>query len=102
VASLVTDETGEIRERSGVSALSNRLGLREEQREKLRDISQRYRRQRRELNRSMFERCGGPLREHKQKMNSEIRSVLDEQQRLRFDEVERKARDRFPFGRRKD
>jgi Spy/CpxP family protein refolding chaperone len=102
VEALVSDQTGEVRERSGISALARKLDLNDEQREKIRDIMRRYRFERRELSRTMHESCGAPLREQKQRMDSEIRSVLDQRQQRAYDEVERKTRDRMPFGRRRD
>ena len=65
--------------------LSRRLHLDEEQERRVREIFTRYRDEKRRLDRDMIERCGGPLREHRTKMDAEIRAVLRPEQQARFD-----------------
>lgn len=81
-------------------ALGRQLDLSQEQRARIREISERHRSERRELMRSVMERCGNPLAEHRQKLEGEIRAVLSPEQQRRYDSILERQRERFmPGGR---
>jgi Spy/CpxP family protein refolding chaperone len=79
-------------------ALARELDLSDEQRDKVRQIMRKYRPERAKLMEQLAEDCGEPLQEHKAKMDSEIRNVLDPEQQKRFDALLDKQEKRFSFG----
>ena len=66
-------------------ALSHRLALDDAQEEQVRGILAKYGPARRELSRTMLERCGEPLRTQKAQMDAEIRALLRPDQQRRYD-----------------
>jgi Spy/CpxP family protein refolding chaperone len=74
-------------ERRRLHALSSELGLSADQEQRIRVIFRKHRAERLRLVRDMHERCGEPLRQHKVKLDSEIRSVLTPEQRPHFQEL---------------
>jgi Spy/CpxP family protein refolding chaperone len=97
-AELLSDERREQREVRRLRALSRELDLSAAQEDKVRSIMQAHRAEHRRLTREMFERCGEPVRKHKETIDAEIRAVLDPQQQQRFDELAALHRERFLFG----
>jgi Spy/CpxP family protein refolding chaperone len=91
-------DPGEALERRRLGALVRRLDLDEDQAARVRQILEAHRGQMRALGRDMFERCGAPLRAHRESMDAEIREVLRPEQRSRFDAMVTRHRDRVWFG----
>jgi Spy/CpxP family protein refolding chaperone len=79
-------------------ALGRRLDLTSAQRDRIRDIMVRHRAEREKLLTEVDERCGAVIREHKAKVDAEIRAVLSPGQQAEFDRLQAKQRERFPFG----
>lgn len=78
-----------------LAALSRELGLSDSQRERIDAIFRKHHDERRELTRDVFERCGEPLRAHRSKLHAEIREVLTQEQRERYDALVREHDQRF-------
>jgi Spy/CpxP family protein refolding chaperone len=81
-----------------LEALSRELDLSSEQRAQVAAIFDKHREEKKELSRSMFERCGGPLSEAKAKMRAEIHAVLSPEQRQRYDALVRERESRMLGG----
>lgn len=81
------DEIRDLAEHPGMRlrALSRRLSLTADQERELRAVMNRHRKERREAWMRTMERCGEPLRKHKAELDAEIRKVLNDEQRARFD-----------------
>jgi len=79
-----------------LGALSHRLKLDEAQEDRARDILGKYGKQRRDLTRSIMDRCGGPLRAQKAQMDSEIRALLRPDQQARYDQLLKDSEGRQP------
>jgi Spy/CpxP family protein refolding chaperone len=84
--------------RRAVAAMSRDLDLSREQRQKVRDILERHRGENRELKRGMVDKCGGDLKSLRQRVDGEIRGVLEPTQQKRFDELVDKRGKHFPLG----
>ena len=69
-----------------------------EQRQKVKAIMERHREENRDATRAMFEKCGADLQTLRERVDAEIRQVLDEKQRQRFGELMEKRGHRFPLG----
>jgi Spy/CpxP family protein refolding chaperone len=79
-------------------ALSDELDLTRDQRQQVRAIMERHRKENRELTRAMFEKCGDDLRSLRSRVDEEIRKVLSPEQARRFQELMEKRGNRFPLG----
>jgi Spy/CpxP family protein refolding chaperone len=78
--------------------LTRKLDLDAAQEQRVRAILMEDRDTMRDLGRSMFERCGEPLREQKARVDAAIRSVLRPEQRQRYDELLDARRERLWIG----
>jgi Spy/CpxP family protein refolding chaperone len=78
--------------------LTRKLDLDADQEQRVRAILNKDRDAMRELGRSMFERCGEPLREQKARVEESIRSVLRPEQQRRYDELLEERRERLWIG----
>jgi Spy/CpxP family protein refolding chaperone len=85
-------------ERRRFRAFSKELDLTDAQREKVKAIFDAHREEHRRASRDVMERCAGPLREQRAKVDAEIRAVLTPEQQQRFDKL-MKERDQRKFGR---
>jgi Spy/CpxP family protein refolding chaperone len=83
--------------RRAVAAMSRELDLSREQRQKVRDIMERHRDENRELMRGMVEKCGGDLQALRQRVDGEIKGVLDSEQQKRFQALVDKRGRHFPI-----
>jgi len=81
-----------------LAALGRQLGLSSAQREQIHQIMLRHRAERQKLLSDLNERCGTTIREHKAKVDAEIRAVLSPEQQSQFDRLQAMQRERFPFG----
>lgn len=81
-----------------MEALSSELDLSREQRRRIREILEQSREENRKLTSAMFEKCGEDLRELRRRIDGQVSTVLDEQQRRRFHELMEKRGARFPLG----
>lgn len=79
-------------------ALERELDLTETQRAQVRAVLERSSEQRRALTQQMFERCGAEVRAQHDQVSAEIRTLLTPEQQPRFDAINARQRDRFPFG----
>ena len=77
-----------------LSALSRELDLSDDQRQRVAEVLQKHRDERRELSRRMFEGCGEPLRAHRARVSAEIRAVLNPDQQARYDALEKERSQR--------
>jgi Spy/CpxP family protein refolding chaperone len=89
----------DFRARRFFHALSRELDLTGEQEAAIREIMEAQGPKRDELSRELFERCGKPLREQRERAESQIRAVLTPEQQARFDEITEKHHRRFLFDR---
>lgn len=85
-------------QRRRLVALARQLDLSDAQRDRIREIMVYHRTEQEKLLRDANDQCGGALREHKAKVDAEIRAVLSPEQQAQFDRLQLKQRDRFPFG----
>jgi len=74
-------------EQRRVRALARRLDLSDAQSDQVRAIMAKYGAERRQLTREMLERCAGPLRDQKARMDAEIRAQLAPEQQARYDQL---------------
>ena len=98
VAHVLGEERPEAHEARRFRALSRQLDLSDDQEAKLNGILSRHREQNRKLARAMFDECGGELRQLRQRVDGEIRGLLDEDQKRRFDKLAQKRGKRLPRG----
>jgi Spy/CpxP family protein refolding chaperone len=98
VAEVLGDERPGANEARRFEGLSAKLDLSGEQRDKVREIMRRHRDQNRELTKTMFEKCGSELHDLRTRVDDEIRAVLDEEQKQRFNKLMEKRKHRFPLG----
>ncbi len=76
-----------------VRALARRLDLSREQTAKVREILNRRGEERRKLMDEMREECGEPMVEHRKKTDDEIRALLTDEQKPKFEKLlERRGR----------
>ena len=87
-------------ERRKLRALTRKLELSDEQRERVRAVMREDHEARRKLTEDVFERCGVPLEKHRGEIDARIRALLDPEQQRRFDELVRERRHRGPPHRR--
>jgi Spy/CpxP family protein refolding chaperone len=80
-----------------VEAMRRELDLDGEQAEKVRGIFQKHAEEHRRLFRQEVETCGGPMTEHRERVDAEIRAVLTPAQRARFEKLREERRRRL-FG----
>ena len=95
----ITQGPGRRFERHHLRALERTLNLTREQRDQIEAIMQKYRPERNRLLRELSDNCGAPMKEHKQKIDSEIRALLNPDQQQRFDALLETQGKRFPFMR---
>jgi len=81
-----------------MEALAYELDLSRDQRRRVREILERHRDENRQLMQAMFEKCGGDLQNLRTRVDAEISSVLNDEQRRRFHELMEKRGQRFPLG----
>lgn len=98
VAEVLGDERPEAHEKRRFEALAKELDLTREQRQKVRDIMARHRDENRKAIKGVFEKCGEDLHTLRERVDGEIRGVLDAQQQQRFGELMEKRGKRFPLG----
>jgi Spy/CpxP family protein refolding chaperone len=79
-------------ERRRIGALTRKLDLSDEQAEKVRAILQQDRESRRKLTEDVFERCGEPLEQHRDQVDTRIRAVLSPEQSKRYEKFMREHR----------
>ncbi len=70
-----------------LEALTRELGLSPEQRSTIEGILEASSEEREKRMRAMFAACGEPVREHKRRVDQEIRAALTPEQQGRFDEI---------------
>lgn len=75
------------RERARLDALARELDLTSEQRTRVEGILHANQDERARRMRAMFETCGEPVREHKKRVDADIRAALTPAQQKRFDEL---------------
>jgi len=80
-----------------VSALGRELDLTDEQLDRVREIFQKHASERKRLFRQEVETCGGPMNQHRERVDAEIRAVLTPPQRDRFETLRAERRRRL-FG----
>jgi Spy/CpxP family protein refolding chaperone len=78
--------------------LTRKLDLDNDQEQRIRAILVKDRDTMRDLGRSMFERCGDPLREQKARVEADIRNVLRPEQQRRYDEMFDERHERLWIG----
>lgn len=81
--------------RERMAAFTRELDLSAEQQAKVEAIFQANNDERDRRTRAMFEACGEPVREHKRRVDAEIRAVLRPEQQARFDELAQEQERRF-------
>jgi hypothetical protein len=99
LADVLGDERPDVHDARRFEALASELDLSREQQARVHVIFNRHREETRRLTRAMFEGCGDDLQQLRSRIDAEIRSVLDDQQKLRFAEIMDKRGRRFPLGR---
>jgi Spy/CpxP family protein refolding chaperone len=98
VAEVLGDDRPEAHEKRRFEALAKELDLTREQRKQVRGIMDRHRDANRQATKAVFEKCGDQLQALRERVDGEIRAVLDEQQQKRFGELMEKRGKRFPLG----
>lgn len=80
-----------------VEAMTRELDLTEEQRGKVLAVFQKHADEHRRLLRQEIETCGGPMTQHRERVDAEIRALLTPEQRTRFETLRTERRRRM-FG----
>lgn len=80
-----------------LEAMARELELSGEQTTKVGEIFRKHAEERRQILRKQMETCGGPMSEHRERIDAEIRAVLTPVQRERFEKI-RAERHRRLFG----
>jgi len=80
-----------------IEAMGRELELSDEQLGKVRGIFQKHADERRRLLRQELESCGGPMDQHRERVDGEIRALLTPSQRARFETLRAERRRRL-FG----
>ncbi len=75
-----------------------RLGLSAEQAREVDAIFRRHEAEMERVRQRMLSECGGPMREHAERIDAEIRALLDADQRRRFDRLRAERRRRGLMG----
>ena len=91
-------EDGRGPETRRLRVLTRKLDLGVEQEQRIRAILSEDRDAMRDLGRSMFERCGEPLRQQKARVDAAIRGVLRPEQLRRYEELVDERHERLWFG----
>lgn len=78
-----------------LAGLTARLDLNDAQRDQIRSIMDNHGDEYESAMRDMFARCGEKLREERSKIDTEIKALLDAEQRRKFDELSERHRRRF-------
>ncbi len=99
-AALLRDDGGRGFEDRRIRGLARKLDLDDAQETQVRAILDQDRAQVRDLSRDMFEHCGQPLRDHKAKVDADIRAVLRPDQQARYDQLVDERREHTWMGRR--
>lgn len=86
------------REHARMRGLTRVLDLSGSQRERVKAIMESHHRRRLAAYTDMLDKCGGSIKEEKQRMDAEIRVVLTPSQRERFDALARRQDERFFVG----
>jgi hypothetical protein len=98
LADVLGEDRPEAHEARRFRALSRQLDLTDDQEVSLNGLLSRHREQNRKLARAMYDECGGELRQLRQRVDAEIRGLLNEEQKRRFDKLAHKRGKRFPLG----
>lgn len=93
-ADLLRDDAPDVRENRRFGALVRQLDLTPEQQTKVHEIMRRHAQQRREAMRAVFDKCGGELLRARAEIDTDIRAVLTDTQRERYDRL---MQERRPF-----
>ena len=91
-------DPSEIFEKRRAGALVRRLDLDDAQEDKVRSVLAKYGSKRRELTREIMDRCGGPLRDQKAQMDTEIRGLLRPEQQARYERLLKDGKGHRPPG----
>lgn len=83
------------RERARMRGLTRLLDLTDAQRDRVRAVLENHHRQRLAAYADMVDKCGGSMKEEKERMDSEIRAVLTPLQRDKFDALVRRQDERL-------
>jgi hypothetical protein len=87
----LADEPG-MREARRMRALSRNLSLSDDQERELKAALNRRKKERRAVWLRTMEHCGEPIRQQKAELDAEIRKVLNDEQRTKFDRFVREHR----------
>lgn len=68
-----------------VEVMSRELGLSSEQEAQVRELFRRHAPERRRLMREAMQSCGAAMSAHRERLDAEIRALLDAEQRVRFE-----------------
>lgn len=98
VAEVLREGRSDAADNRRFEGLASQLDLNREQRQKVRAIMDRHRDEHRQLTQAMFEKCGDDLKALRERVDAEIRGVLDEKQQKRFGELMEKRGHQFPLG----
>lgn len=82
-------------ERLRLRAMTRKLDLSDDQREKVRAVFERHRSERQQGMQRMFEECGAPVRAQKAAVDAEIRKLLTPPQQAKFDVLAKEQDKRF-------
>jgi uncharacterized membrane protein len=91
----LADQPG-MRDARLMRGLSRRLSLSDDQERELKAVLNRRKKERREVWMRTMEHCGEPIRQQKAELDAEIRTVLNDEQRARFDRFVREHRPLSP------
>lgn len=80
-----------------LEAMRRELDLSDAQHAKVREIFDKHADERKRLFRQELETCGGPMNEHRERVDAEISKVLTQEQRVRFEALRAERRRRL-FG----
>jgi Spy/CpxP family protein refolding chaperone len=94
-AAALADEMTEGKDARRMAMLSRELDLTPKQAADVSAVYEKHRGKRAELAREMFERCGQAARKERDQVDAEVRAVLTDEQKLRFDEWQKRRRDSF-------
>jgi hypothetical protein len=75
--------------------MGRELDLRADQEERVLDIFRKHAPERRRILREQVAACGAPMQAHRERVDAEIRTVLDGEQRGKFETMRAEHRRRF-------
>jgi Spy/CpxP family protein refolding chaperone len=78
-------------------AMMRRLGLTEQQRQAIEDVLEKHAPKRRAIMQDIMAKCGREFDQEKDALDAEIRAILTEEQRARFEDLSTRQRERM-FG----